>query len=84
MIREGSGGSRMVYEVREWFGGERCLYTDDRRVKDLAVQAPNLRVTSSYFRGGNAREPYAWDITGPNEAIAPVVESFSHGSRSRR
>jgi hypothetical protein len=70
----------VVYEVRKWFAGDECLYTDDRRVKDLALRTPDLRITAQYFRRQGDVQPFAWDITGPREAIAPIVSSI--GGRS--
>ena len=52
----------MKYELRSWYEDRSCLYTDDPRVKDLAVLSPDLTVVSSYFKTTRAQQPFAWDI----------------------
>lgn len=67
----------MVYELRKWFDDSECLFTDDQRVKELAVRSPRLRVTSRYFRGPDERHPFAWDIVGDRQALADIAGSFA-------
>ncbi len=73
----------MICEVRAWFGGEECLYTDDPTIKNLAAGSAQLTISSRYFRSGSAREPFAWDIVGPPSAIAPIVRSVPQRGRSK-
>jgi hypothetical protein len=73
----------MVYELRKWFDDGDCLYTDDRRVKDLAIQSPNLRVVGTYFRSVADRQPFAWDIVGDPQALAGIAGRFQSRARSR-
>jgi hypothetical protein len=65
----------MVYELRKWFDGQ-CLYTDDRRVKDLAIRTPDLRIVGSYFRSPTDRQPFAWDIVGDPRALVGIARRF--------
>ena len=65
----------VVYEVRAWFSGEECLYTDDPRAADLARAIPEVRVTGQYFRRVESARPFAWDITGPADALAPIMRT---------
>lgn len=67
----------MTYEVRSWYEGNGCLYTDDVRVKDLAVQSPHLKVTAHYFKGPAERTPFAWDIVGDRDELTAIVSRFS-------
>jgi len=66
----------MVYEVRKWFDDDECLYTDDRRVKDLAILAPDLRIVGRYFRATNESQPFAWDIVGRADALEAIAKRF--------
>jgi hypothetical protein len=63
----------VVYEVRDWFDGNHCLFTDDRRVKELAESSKQLAVVTSYFRRPDDSRPFAWDIAGPSGAIGRLV-----------
>lgn len=74
----------MIYELRQWSDEDACLYTDDQRVKDLAVQTPGLSITSRYFRTARAPQPFAWDIVGPKTVLAPLAGNFSAGAGRRR
>ncbi len=74
----------VVCEVRSWFTGEQCLYTDDPRIKDIAAGSSQLRISSRYFRNQSAKQPFAWDIVGPQGAIAPIVRTFSRPQKVRR
>lgn len=66
----------MIYEIRQWSEDEACLYTDDWRLKELAIRRPELRSTARYFRTRAAREPFAWDIVGPRTALLPLAGTF--------
>jgi hypothetical protein len=70
----------MVYEVRAWYDGCGCLYTDDIRIKDLAVQSSDLSVTASYFRSTRDTHPFAWDIVGERELVNDLALRFSKRS----
>lgn len=72
----------MVYELRTWFDKRTCLYTDDRRVKDLALATPDLQVIASYFRTPKDQQPFAWDIVGQPEVLAGIAHRF--GQRRSR
>lgn len=74
----------MIYEIRQWSGEDACLYTDDQRVKDLAIRTPGLVVTSRYFRTVKADHPFAWDIVGPRDLLAPLAVPTGRGSRTAR
>lgn len=67
----------MKYELRSWYDDRSCLYTDDPRVKDLAVLSSDLTVVSSYFKTSRAHQPFAWDIVGATEVVGGVFERFS-------
>lgn len=73
----------MVYELRKWFDDGECLYTDDRRVKDLAIRTPDLRIVGTYFDSRSALQPFAWDIVGDPRALAGIAGRFSMRSRNR-
>ncbi len=73
----------MVYELRKWFDDGECLYTDDRRVKDLAVQTPDLRIVGTYFRSPAAHQPFAWDIVGDRKALAGIAGRFRARAQTR-
>lgn len=79
----GAEDSAMVYELREWFNNDQCLYTDDSRVKDLAVLSSGLRIASVYFKDAASRQPFAWDIVGDKRALGDVARRFGSGRRSR-
>ena len=75
----------MKYELRSWYEDRSCLYTDDPRVKDLAVLSPDLTVVSSYFKTTRAQQPFAWDIVGAADGVGGIFQRFSsHASQSRR
>lgn len=74
----------MVYELRRWFNDADCLYTDDQRVKDLALRSPELRVIGSYFRTPTERRPFAWDIVGSRNELADIARSFRAGTSGRQ
>jgi hypothetical protein len=86
----------MLYELRKWSESDACLYTDDSRVKDLAIRDPGLQVVASYFRALKDRTPFAWDIVGPEALVSEVAARFHQlstkpakprpaaGSRERR
>lgn len=67
----------MKYELRSWYEDGSCLYTDDPRVKDLAVLSPELRVVSTYFKTPRAPQPFAWDIIGAPDVVSGVFQRFS-------
>jgi hypothetical protein len=67
----------MKYELRSWYEDRSCLYTDDPRVKDLAVLSPDLTVVSSYFKTRGARQPFAWDIVGASDVLGGIFQRFS-------
>jgi hypothetical protein len=66
----------MNYEIRKWSDDLDCLYTDDCRVKDIAVKSGELRIVSSYFRTSREAQPFAWDIVGPRTSLAPIAGRF--------
>jgi hypothetical protein len=66
----------MIYEVRAWFEGLGCLYTDDVRVKDLAVRSSDLRITTSYFRSSGDTHAFAWDIVGNRDRVSEIAAQF--------
>jgi hypothetical protein len=72
----------VIYELRKWYGDLECLYTDDRRVKDLALREPNLQIIASYFRTPAELQPFAWDIVGPRDSIAPIAGQFKQRARA--
>jgi hypothetical protein len=75
----------MEYELRSWYEDRACLYTDDPRVKDLAVLSPDLTVVSTYFKSAQAAQPFAWDIVGSSDVLAGVSSRFSvRGRREAR
>ena len=67
----------MKYELRTWYEDRSCLYTDDPRVKDLAVLSPDLTVVSTYFKTPQAKQPFAWDIVGSPDVLGGVFQRFS-------
>ena len=71
----------MVYELRKWYEDSECLYTDDQRVKDLAIRSPELRVVGTYFRSGRDVRPFAWDIVGHRSALENIAQTFTAGTR---
>lgn len=73
----------MVYELRKWFDDGECLYTDDRRVKDLAIRTPDLRIVGTYFRSTSERQPFAWDIVGDPQALAGIAGRFNRRTQTR-
>jgi hypothetical protein len=74
----------VVYELRRWFNDADCLYTDDRRVKDLALRSPDLRVIATYFRTPAESRPFAWDIVGAREELASLARSFQRSASTHR
>jgi hypothetical protein len=72
----------VIYELRKWYGDLECLYTDDRRVKDLALREPGLEIIASYFKTPAELQPFAWDIIGPHEFIAPIAGQFKQRART--
>lgn len=70
-----------VYEVRPWSRGEDCLYTDDPRVVEALQGRGELRLTGRYYRSVGAARPFAWDITGPRDAVEGVVTRLRAGRR---
>jgi hypothetical protein len=71
----------MVYELRKWSDDVDCLYTDDRRVMDIALRSPDLRVIGMYFRAAGERQPFAWDILGQRGTLTGITRTFENGSR---
>jgi hypothetical protein len=71
----------MVYELRAWFDNRSCLYTDDRRIKDLALRSPDLQIIATYFRNAADHQPFAWDIVGQPEILTVIAHRF--GQRRR-
>ncbi len=67
----------MKYELRSWYEDRACLYTDDPRVKDLAVLSPDLTVVSTYFKTLRSPQPFAWDIVGASDVLSGVFQRFS-------
>lgn len=67
----------MKYELRSWYEDRSCLYTDDPRVKDLAVLSSDLTVVSAYFKTSRAQQPFAWDIVGASDVVSGVFQRFS-------
>jgi len=63
----------MVYEVRSWFDNFDCLYTDDARLKELAIRSPELRIAARYYRTTGETEPFAWDIVGEPDVLAGIA-----------
>lgn len=72
----------MVYEVRKWFDDSDCLYTDDSRVKDLALGSADLHIVATYFRTTKAQQPFAWDIVGKRDLVKEIAARFQ-SSRAR-
>jgi hypothetical protein len=72
----------MIYELRKWHDELECLYTDDRRVKDIAIRDPDLQIIASYFRTPSELQPFAWDIVGPRDSIAPIAGQFKQRARA--
>lgn len=66
----------MIYEIRDWADGQGCLYTDDRRVRDMAVQSSELRIIGRYFRSAQDRQPFAWDIVGRPDIVGSLAARF--------
>ena len=66
----------MVYELRRWFDQFDCLYTDDQRVRDMALRSPDLQIAARYFRAVDERQPFAWDIVGPPDRLAVIATTF--------
>lgn len=73
-----------VYEVRDWFDNCTCLYTDDRRIKDMAVTTPDLKVATSYFRNPQDHQAFAWDIVGAHDVLTGIATRFGSSKRSGR
>ncbi len=74
----------LKYELRSWYENHTCLYTDDPRVKDLAVLSPDLTIVSTYFKNRSAPLPFAWDIVGNREVLAGVSSRFSTRSSGKQ
>ena len=76
----------MVYELRKWYDDSDCLYTDDQRVKDLAIRSPDVQIVGTYFRTGREIRPFAWDIVGRRAALENLTRTFTPraGQRSVR
>jgi len=66
----------MIYELRNWFDGNACLYTDDQRVKDLAIGTAGLSISARYFSSAKASHPFAWDIVGRRAALERMTSGF--------
>jgi hypothetical protein len=66
----------MEYELRDWYD-DCCLYTNDRRVKDLALHSTDLTVVASYFKSLKEAQPFAWDIVGPRPLLSGISKRFS-------
>ena len=66
----------MLYELRKWSDDDDCLYTDDQRVKDLAISSPEMRIVARYFRTAKERHPFAWDIVAPRPVISRVARQY--------
>ena len=69
----------MKYELRDWYD-DCCLYTDDRRVKDLALRTGELSIVSSYFKSLREIQPFAWDIVGPRPVLSRISKQFASSS----
>jgi hypothetical protein len=74
----------MEYELRDWFEECGCLYTNDQRVKDLAVQSGDLSVVARYFKSPSELQPFAWDIVGPRPVLSGISRQFTASSRRSR
>jgi hypothetical protein len=74
----------MEYELRDWYENSSCLYTNDRRVKDLAMQTQDLSIVASYFKSVTESQPFAWDIVGPRTVLTGISRRFSAGNRRSR
>jgi len=74
----------VIYEVRKWFDDCDCLYTDDRRVKDLAIQTGELQIVGTYFKSTREHQPFAWDIVGPHNLVSSLSKQFSAARRRMR
>jgi len=74
----------VIYEVRKWFDDCDCLYTDDRRVKDLAIQTGELQIVGTYFKSTREHQPFAWDIVGPHNLVSGLSKQFSAARRRMR
>ena len=74
----------MVYELRKWSEETDCLYTEDRRIKDMALRSPDLHVVGTYFRSAGERQPFAWDIVGDRRALAGITRTFTERAGQRR
>ncbi len=69
----------MEYEIRKWSDELDCLYTDDRRLRDMAARSGEMTIVSSYFRTARASQPFAWDILGPPRSLGPLARQFARG-----
>jgi hypothetical protein len=65
------------YELRGWYEDHGCLYTNDRRVKDLALGSADLTVVARYFKSIREYQPFAWDIVGPRTVLAGISKQFA-------
>jgi hypothetical protein len=74
----------MEYELRDWYDNSGCLYTNDRRVKDLALQSGELSVVATYFKSVTESQPFAWDIVGPRPMLAGISRRFTSTARRAR
>lgn len=76
-------GPAVVYELRKWSEDADCLYTEDQRVKDIALHSPDLRIVGTYFRSAGQAQPFAWDIVGERSTLAGITRTFTEGPGRR-
>lgn len=74
----------MIYELRSWSEDQGCLYTDDHRLRDMAVQSNDLRIVGRYFRSERERQPFAWDIVGSPTVVESLAAQFAPRRRGGR
>ncbi|GAC1324424.1 MAG: hypothetical protein NVS2B16_30030 [Chloroflexota bacterium] len=59
------------------------MYTDDQRIKDLAISSGDMRIVARYFRTPAERQPFAWDITGRRDVLAGIATRYARGKPAR-
>lgn len=67
----------MEYELRTWSEEDDCLYTDDQRIKDLAIKSGDMRIVARYFRTSSERQPFAWDIIGKRDVMTGIASRYA-------
>lgn len=66
----------MVYELRRWFDGEYCLFTDDRRLRDYARRDASLHMAGRYYRQLGDAQATGWDICGDRAVLEDLAHRF--------